>query len=85
MASAQVLLWAFHQICELDQYYDNGNDEDKDVLCTLTIMALRDASTDIYTVSRICKKMIIENLLMVLHQQKLLIFESICIPSNVLN
>ena len=57
MASAQVLLWAFHQICELDQYYDNGNDEDKDVLCTLTIMALCDAST--YTVSRICKKMII--------------------------
>ena len=29
MASAQVLLWAFHQICELDQYYDN--DEGKDV------------------------------------------------------
>ena len=59
MASAQVLLWAFHQICELDQYYDNGNDEDKDVLCTLTIMALYDASIDIYTVSRICKKTII--------------------------
>ena len=31
MASAQVLLWAFHQICELDKYYDNDNDEREDV------------------------------------------------------
>ena len=47
------------------------------VICTLTIMALRDASTDIYTVSQICKKDNYRKLLMVLHQQKLLIFEGI--------